>query len=216
MTTSTRKVSYTIPCASTFRNEVTRLAERRGSNVADLARSALLLVPEEALRRMADPGEPAADDREQTVLKSGPSEGRPWRRKPRLQVRLPTGYEVSTVRRALNLFLFLNRNERQIEISDPNQAKERKVAADRALNEEIGRLKAIISVLSFSPLAGGVRSRMEALHVLGFAPSERPRRDAVRARFRVLATVHHPDGHLGSHQRMSQLNAAMEILSSGS
>ena len=215
MTTATRKISYTIPCASSFRDAVVRLAERRRSNVADLARSALLLLPEEALRQIPDPGEPATGDREQTVLKSGPSAGRPWRRKPRLQVRLPAGYAVPTVRRALNLLLFLSRNERAIDISDPAEAKPLPVSQDRAMTEEIERLRTIVSVLSFKPLSGGVRSRMDALHVLGFAPSDRPSRDEIRTRFRALAAVHHPDGRFGNHQRMSQLNAAMEILGGG-
>ena len=215
MTTATRKISYTIPCASSFRDAVVRLAERRRSNVADLARSALLLLPEEALRQIPDPGEPATGDREQTVLKSGPSAGRPWRRKPRLQVRLPAGYAVPTVRRALNLLLFLSRNERAIDISDPAEAKPLPVSQDRAMTEEIERLLTIVSVLSFKPLSGGVRSRMDALHVLGFAPSNRPSRDEIRTRFRALAAVHHPDGNFGNHQRMSQLNAAMEILGGG-
>jgi hypothetical protein len=215
MTTAARKISYTIPCASSFRDAVVRLAERRRSNVADLARSALLLLPEEALRQIPDPGEPATGDREQTVLKSGPSAGRPWRRKPRLQVRLPAGYAVPTVRRALNLLLFLSRNERAIDISDPAEAKPLPVSQDRAMTEEIERLRTIVSVLSFKPLSGGVRSRMDALHVLGFAPSNRPSRDEIRTRFRALAAVHHPDGRFGNHQRMSQLNAAMEILGGG-
>jgi hypothetical protein len=83
------------------------------------------------------------------------------------------------------------------------------------MTEEIERLRTIVSVLSFKPLSGGVRSRMDALHVLGFAPSDRPSRDEIRTRFRALAAVHHPDGRFGNHQRMSQLNAAMEILGGG-
>jgi hypothetical protein len=31
----------------------------------------------------------------------------------------------------------------------------------------------------------------------------------------MLATIHHPDGPHGSHRRMSQLNAAMEVLEGG-
>jgi len=89
MTTTARKISYTIPCASTFRDAIMQLAARRQSNVADLARSALLLMPEEVLRQIPDPGEPAAGDREQTVLKSGPQAGRPWRRKPRCRCACP-------------------------------------------------------------------------------------------------------------------------------
>ena len=215
MTTTARKISYTIPCASVFRDDIMRLAERRQCNVADLARSALLLVPKDVLRRIPDPGEPAAGDREQTVLKSGPSAGRPWQRKPRLQVRLPASHDVPTVRRALNLLLLLSRNERDISVEDPGAAETARASMDQVMTDEIERLSTIVSVLSFDPLSSGVRSRMDALYVLGFAPSNRPNRDQIRARFRALAAVHHPDAYFGSHQRMSQLNAAMEILGSG-
>ena len=39
------KVSYTVPCAAWFRDAVTALAEARGVNAADLARSILLALP---------------------------------------------------------------------------------------------------------------------------------------------------------------------------
>ena len=73
-------------------------------------------------------------------------------------------------------------------------------------------MKAAIGVLAFDPLDDGVNSRAEALHVLGFPPGARPDRRTIRARFRMLATIHHPDSHFGSHLRMSQLNQAMEFL----
>ena len=71
-----------------------------------------------------------------------------------------------------------------------------------------------MAALAFRPLSAGVRTRSEALHVLGFAPGELPDRDAIRARFRGLATVHHPDSSTGNHLRMSQLNAALALLNS--
>ncbi len=74
---SNRKRSYAIPCASAFRDAVTALAERRRVNAGDLARSVLLLVPRDVVARYPDPGEPAPDDREQVVLKSGPSANKP-------------------------------------------------------------------------------------------------------------------------------------------
>ena len=209
----TYKVSYTVPCSSAFRDAVTDLARRRQSNVADLARSVLLLLPEEVVRRMPDPGGPPPGDREQTVLKSGPAEGRPWRRKPRLQVRLAPGHEISTVRRALNLALALDRDERAIMLRSANDPPEPDPAQVQALNQEIERLRAAVAALAFKPLGSGVRTRSEALHVLGFAPGELPDRDTIRARFRVLATVHHPDSSTGNHLRMSQLNAALALLS---
>ena len=231
MTTKTRKQSYTIPCASVFRVRVTNLAERRLVNVADLARSVLLVVSEEVIRTFPDPGGPLPGDREETVLKSGPSEGRPWRRKPRLQARLSPGYDVSVVRRALNLALILDDGQHSVKIHNPEIEKAEKAelaeaakeaeakAASKAseiqtteMKQEMERLQAIVSVLLFAPLAGGVASRADALHVLGFAPSEIPDRSTVRSRFRMLATIHHPDSNYGNHQRMSQLNAAMDML----
>ena len=74
------------------------------------------------------------------------------------------------------------------------------------------RLRTIVAVLAFEPLPEGVRSRGDALHVLGFPPSSDPDSRTLRAKFRMLATIHHPDGNHGSHQRMSQLNQAMEFL----
>ena len=81
-----------------------------------------------------------------------------------------------------------------------------------AVSEEIDRLRAIINVLSFEPLPDGVNTRAEALHILGFAPGDDPDRRTVRAKFRMLATIHHPDSNHGNHHRMSQLNQAMEFL----
>ena len=78
------KKSYTVPCSSDFRDSVGALARRRGGNAADLARSVVLVVPRDAIDAFPDPGGPAPHDRESIILKSGPAEGRPWRRKPRL------------------------------------------------------------------------------------------------------------------------------------
>jgi hypothetical protein len=80
------------------------------------------------------------------------------------------------------------------------------------INEEMVRLRTLVSVLSFEPLANGVRSRQDALHVLGFPPNSSPDKRVVRAKFRMLATIHHPDARYGSHLRMSQLNQAMDLL----
>ena len=238
MTTKARKQSYTIPCSSVFRDMVLKLAERRSVNVADLARSVLLVISEDVIRTFPDPGGPPPGDREETVLKSGPSVGRPWRRKPRLQARLSPGFDVSVVRRALNLALILDDGQHFVKILNPEtenaekaknaaEVEKRAKAAKEAekmansqateqasdeMKQEMERLQAIVSVLLFAPLAGGVTSRAEALHVLGFSPSERPDRSMVRSRFRMLATIHHPDSNYGNHQRMSQSNAAMDLL----
>ena len=99
------KKAYTIPCASAFRDAVLSLAERRGVNAGDIARSVLLVVPMDDIRDYPDPGDPRPEDREVVILKSGAARGRPWRRKPRLQVRMASGYDAITLRRALAIAL---------------------------------------------------------------------------------------------------------------
>ena len=244
------KHSYTIPCSSTFRDAVETLARRRGVNVGDMARSVLLVLPLSVIAEYADPGEPPADDRELVVLKSGPAKGRPWRRKPRLQVRMAPGFQIQEIRKALGLALAMEQGDLHVHLHDPAkapppppepsapepppeetaaQARERierrspgrrvsdkrEAEALRALEaakEEIERLRATISVLAFEPLDDGVNSRAEALHILGFTPGSWPDARSIRSRFRMLATIHHPDSNFGDHLRMSQLNQAMEIL----
>ncbi len=209
--TTVLKHSYTIPCSIAFRDAVEALAARRQVNSGDLARSVLLVVPAAALEAFPDPGEPPPGEREVVMLKSGPAAGRPWRRKPRLQVRLPAGHSVGVIRRALALALALAAGEMTINLDSP-----RAVAANGArhadLEEELERLRTIVNVLAFEPLPDGVRSRDEALHVLGFAPGVRPDARMIRAKFRMLATVHHPDSPHGNHERMAQINAAMDFL----
>lgn len=207
------KHAYTLPCASVFRDAVLDLARVRGVNVADLARSVVLMVPAEIIEQFEDPGEPDAGDRETVVLKSGAAKGRPWRRKPRLQVRMAPGYTPTTIRKALGMALALAKNDLTLDIKTPQQMNEQ--AKTPELREEIERLQSIIAELAFEPLSDGIQSRDDALHVLGFPPGALPPLGVMRARFRTLASIHHPDGKLGSHQRMSQLNAAMEYLRRG-
>lgn len=240
MVETVKKHSYTVPCSSGLRDAAMALAARRHVNVADLARSVLLTVPPGDLEAFPDPGEPEPGDRETITLKSGPAKGRPWRRKPRLQIRMAPGQEVSAIRRALALALALDAGDMHLKVEavgsaeapetiparrgeiagndHPPAANDEETGRDAELlrqkEEELDRLRAMVSALSFDPLPHGIHTRDEALHVLGFAPGERPDRREIRSRFRILATIHHPDGEYGSHQRMSQLNAAMEILRS--
>jgi hypothetical protein len=221
MTNRVLKHSYTVPCASPFRDAVETLAERRKVNVGDLARSILLVVPVDAVAAYGDPGEPPTDDRETVVLKSGPAEGRPWRRKPRLQVRMPPGHDISFIRKALAMALAMDRGDVAVSVAEGAVIEEQRVGREEQssklveINEELERLRTIVSVLAFEPLPDGIRSRGDALHVLGFPPSSEPDTRTLRAKFRMLATIHHPDSHYGSHQRMSQLNQAMEFLRHG-
>jgi hypothetical protein len=214
------KHSYTVACSSDFRQAVESLAASRKVNVGDLARSILLVVPPAVVESFPDPGEPPPHDRETVILKSGPAKGRPWRRKPRLQVRMPPGYAIPFIRKALALALSMARGELSVLVADrrhtaPAERKAPEPVIGAEAEEELERLKAIISALSFEPLPEGVKSRDDALHILGFAPRAYPDARTLKAKFRMLATIHHPDSELGSHQRMSQLNQAMELLRNG-
>ena len=221
------KHSYTVPCASAFRARIEDLAQRRKVNVGDLARSILLVVPAAAIAAIPDPGEPTGDDRETVILKSGPAEGRPWRRKPRLQVRLPPGHDVPLIRKALAVALAMDGGQLAVRIGDDRPAPAEKAPPEKVpvektprepaarseeVTDELERLRTIISVLVFEPLSHGVKSRGDALHVLGFPPGADPDSRTLRAKFRMLATIHHPDSNYGSHLRMSQLNQAMDLL----
>lgn len=209
---SNRKRSYAIPCASAFRDAVTALAERRRVNAGDLARSVLLLVPRDVVARYPDPGEPAPDDREQVVLKSGPSANKPWRRKPRLQVRLPDGFKIPEIRRALGMALAMEEGGVALTLEEGRKPK----LGDRLKKAEgeADRLKGAVMALAFEPLYNGIQTRADALYVMGFPPNARPDQKAIRARFRMLATIHHPDSGFGHHERMTQLNEALSTLKS--
>ncbi len=213
MATKVRKHSYVIPCSSDFRDAVQALADRREVNVGDIARSVMLIVAHDIIVACPDPGEPGPADRETVILKSGPNNGKPWRRKPRLQARLPKGYKIADIRRALGVALALSMGEITVSLEDGRapKAKER----IRGLNDEIARLRAAMSVVALDPLPHGVRNSEEALFVLGFAPGSKPSQTEVKARFRMLATIHHPDAPFGDTRRMSQLNQAMSWLRAG-
>ena len=227
---SETKKSYTLSCPSDFRDAVLALADRKRVNAADIARSVMILVPAGEIDAYADPGEPGLDDRDVVVLKSGQTAGRPWKRKPRLQVRLPSGLSLPFIRKALNMALAVDRGDVRVHVGGSHGARGStiesvcedassvaspvaEVLAERdTLYEEIERLQATVSALAFDPLPGGVTSRAEALHILGFPPRSCPDPRIIKLRFRMLATVHHPDGPCGSHRRMTQLNEAMDLL----
>lgn len=213
-----KKHSYTVPCSSRFRDEVLELADRKGCNVADLARSVVLVVPLGVIEKAKDPGDPARDDRETVVLQSGRAAGKPWRRKPRLQVRMSPGYDSETIRKALNLALAIERGHMNVGVesrealNDQSMEQEAQHKLLRETHDELERMRSIVQTLYFEPLEDGVLSREQALYVLGFQPGTYPNAAEVRSRFRKLATIYHPDSQDGSHQRMSQINAAMERL----
>jgi len=211
--TAGRKRSHAVPCSSAFRDAALALAARRRVNVGDLARSVLLTLPGSMILDFPDPGEPDPDDRETVVLKSGPNAGKPWRRKPRLQVRLPGDESAETIRRALALAIALDEGRIGVALEDGRGPGLKEQLAERGAT--IDRLQAVVKTLAFTPLKGGVRNRADALHVLGFPPDSQPDTGAVNARFRMLATVHHPDSGHGDHERMAQLNDAVRALRPG-
>jgi len=210
------KHSYTIPCPSPFRDDIEAVAAKKGINVADLLRSVVLVLDADAIHSFPDPGDPLPGDRETVILKSGKAKGRPWRRKPRLQVRMTEGYEITFLRRALAAALAIERGEAAVHVEAPSHGLIVEPGAGAPLpadvRDEMERLRAIVAALSFEPLAGGIRTRDQALHILGYPPGAIPDQASIRARFRTLATIHHPDSGYGSHDRMSQLNSAMEFL----
>jgi hypothetical protein len=209
-----RGKAYVVPCPSDFRDRVMALADRRGVSAGDLARAVLLLLPGEALAEVPDPGEPGPDDRESVELRSGPSKGRVLRRKPRLQVRLPSGHSLADLRRALSLALDLAGGEQEIalETSAERQARAAVDSDGARLSDEVDSLHRTIEAIRLRPLEKGVTSRGDALHALGFSPYAMPDRAAIRGRYRQLARVYHPDAPFGDHVLMSQLNEALERL----
>tara|TARA_B110000444_G_C18666216_1_gene513055 strand:- start:36 stop:722 length:687 start_codon:yes stop_codon:yes gene_type:complete len=216
------KKSYTITCSSDFRDRVLDLTLQKLINVGDLARSILIVIPENIINTFEDPGEPEFDDREKTIIKSGRSKGRPWSRKPRLQARLSPGYNVILIRRALNLALILSHGEHVITIKDSimidedQRIRNQKNTIELAYNKLEDKLKLrskAFSLLLFEPLIHGIHTRQDALYIMGLPPSARPDLATLKGRYRELATIYHPDGELGNHDHMSQLNAAMDFLS---
>ncbi len=204
------KKSYAIPCTSAFRDRVQSLAAHQNVNVGDLARSVMLMVPPPAIEEMDDPGEPTADDRETVILKSGPGAGKPWRRKPRLQVRLPPGHDIPSLRKALNLALAMAAGERILKVEHNGKPNNEMRLGDA--EKEVDRLRSIVGALSFKPLPQGVKTRGDALYVFGFPQNIKLGPDLVKSRFRMLASIHHPDSAYGDTRRMSQLNQAMAKL----
>jgi len=210
------KKSYTIPCSTSFRDAISALAEKRGANVADLARSIVLSLPNDIILEFPDPGGPLAGDRERIILKSGKSKGRPWQRKPRLQVRLVPGYDIPFLRRALNMALAIDQRKAQILVDAPelgiNAGIDRFQRVAERARQDCEKLESIIDILTLAPLQTDVETRADALYVLGYHAMARPTAKELRTRFRQLSTVHHPDSGHGSHERMSQLNAAASYL----
>ena len=88
-------------------------------------------------------------------------------------------------------------------------------AVDKArdeMSDENATLRGLISDLAMPVLPRGIQTRSEALFALGFPPSAVPDVSTIRRRWRRMAMIYHPDSAFGDHDRMSQLNQALEKL----
>ncbi len=209
-TSRQHKKPYIINCSSVFRDAVLQLAESKKVNVGDLARSIMLTIPQTMIENFPDPGEPAVTDREKITLKSGDYQGKIWRRKPRLQARLPAGYDAKLLRRALAMALALAYNEKNMVLQ--NSDEEEFSITIKQLQERNKRLHETIRKLAFTPLRMGCYSSEDALYILGLPSAPKPTEESIKKRFRELAAIFHPDGICGDHERMSQLNLALDYL----
>ncbi|MHA1539644.1 MAG: J domain-containing protein [Alphaproteobacteria bacterium] len=223
------KYSYMVSCASTFKKEIEELATRQNVTAGELARAALLLAPPHIIENATDPGDAPADDREIVILKSGTNKGRKITRKPRIQVRLTAGYDVEIIRRALGFALSIDQGGGSLfspqapstvkAIPAPTAPPPEKPAPKTQLTERIDTLEEqahhfqkTLDAVAFTPLPMGVRTRHDALYVLGFKSTERPTQRVAKERYKKLARIFHPDSVFGDHQRMSQLNDARNLL----
>ena len=227
--------SYVISCASPFQATVTDLAQRLGVTASDLAISVMTLIQPSEIDRFPDPGDAPDGDRETVVLRSGPRAGRTLRRKPRLQLRLRPGLAAAHIRKCLGLAVAIHAGEESVSVGaqtpspepepepppapaplqpDPELLAhltelERQVTRARDVEAE---LRAIVDLLAFDPLPNGVRNAREARYILGLPPDGRLDRRHVKARFRQLSQVFHPDKTTGDTDRMGQLLDASRFL----
>lgn len=223
--------SYVVSCAGPFQAKVTELAQSLGVTASDLAISVMTLIQAYEIDRFPDPGDAPDGDRETVVLRSGPRAGRTLRRKPRLQLRLRPGLSAAFVRRCLGLALAIHDGEESLSIGQqatpaetPPQPPARQPDTElldriTALQGDLTRardaeaeLRAIINLLAFDLLPNGVRNAKEARYVLGLPPDGRLDRRHVKARFRQLSQVFHPDKTTGDKDRMGQLLDASRFL----
>lgn len=214
------KQAHIVPCSTRFRQEIEALVRNRNSandniGIGDLARSVMLLIPNEIIDSQPDPGDPDSNDRDIVTVTSGKAAGRTMPRKPRLQVRMPQPTDVATIRKALGLALSLEKG--WVNLALDQQRADSMTKKLSAAEAELERLQDTLQFLAFQPLPGGVRTRAEALYVLGFAPSAQPSPSDIKTAFRLRAKLFHPDRQhdprrLASDQRMAQLSAALKFL----
>lgn len=227
--------SYVVSCSGPFQAKVTELAERLGVTASDLAISVMTLIQRDEIERFPDPGDAPDGDREVVVLRSGPRAGRSLRRKPRLQLRLRPGLAPAHIRRCLGLALAIHAGEEAVSVGGPaptaqimpepppappppqpdpelrDRLSQLEGQLVRARDAE-AELRAIINLLAFDLLPNGVRNQKDARYVLGLPPDGRLDRRHVKARFRQLSQVFHPDKTTGDTDRMGQILDASRFL----
>ncbi len=224
--------SYILPCPGWFRDAIESVTGRRGVSASDLVRSVQLLVPDAVVETIPDPGAPGPDDRDRILLRSGPRQGHWLKRKPRLQLRLPDGLSDAYLRRALALALTLSDGDVHLvldpsciettaaagstsssAVGNPEQVAiiERDLAAARETADEF---RALVSLMAFDIPPDGISGPAEARYVLGFPPDARLDRRQVKARFRMLSQIYHPDRPTGDTRRMAVLIDAARYLES--
>ena len=203
-----------IACSLAFRDQVLALAARRRVSVGDLLRAVAVLLPLQAFEEVADPGEPPLYERDTVVVKSGTHKGATLKRKPRLQVRLKESLSFEqdppTLRKALALALALEKQEWALSLEKTREREQRKTRHDKT-KQLIAELERGIERLAFRPLVSNCSTLEDACYIFGLRPSAHPSEELVRQRFRDLAAVFHPDAIKGDHERMSQLNQAMQL-----
>ena len=232
--------SYIVTCSSAFRDAVQSLAAKKGVTVSDLVTAVHVLNDHLGPQSVPDPGDAGPDDRDVIKLKSGPRSGRCLRRKPRLQLRLADGLSDSYIRRSLALLIALDAGERALaEPEGPeNPSIETQPAAsikpempetpstsaqstgqstgDRTeidtAREHAEEMRALVSLMTFDPLPDGVNTVIDARYVLGLPPGMRLTRRIVKARFRMLSQIYHPDKETGDTVRMAQLIDASRLM----
>lgn len=222
--TATRKKSnnaYVVPCSTRFRSELELLLQTRsdggGANdnvgLGDLARAVMLLIPQDIIESQPDPGDPDKNDRDIVTVRGGKAGGRTMPRKPRLQVRVPQKTNPASIRKALGLALSLEKGWANLMLDGRGTSSAAYKLANAEL--ELQRLQGMIEKLAFVPLERGVRTRLDALYVLGFPPGANPSATEIKSRYRMLAMIFHPDsGHSSPNAalRIAQLSDAVKIL----
>ncbi len=216
------KQAHIVPCSSRFRQEIEALVRNRNVandniGVGDLARSIMLLIPNDIIQAQPDPGEPDKNDRDIVTVTTGKAAGRTMPRKPRLQVRMPQPTDPATIRKALGLALSLEKG--WVNLALDQQRADSLAKKLEFAEAELARMQDVLGQLAFQPLPNGVKTRAEALYVLGFAPSAQPSQAEIKVAFRQRAKLFHPDRQgdpqargLASDQRMAQLSAAVKLL----